>query len=190
MNTVLKSEKKEKELFKFESLINDVYLLPKWEKIKDFIFDKKNFIFADKKFNVDLFRKFSIKNNVEKYMLKDNQDKVMACLDLRVYKDSVYIINLNIENSNLFEQCVEVLLQTAAEKALYNTTDKKVNINLSFPVLIKNKIKKILLSYNFIEQENQSEYEKNMFGSMFTLNIENSSILQKKIRQMPILINK
>ena len=82
------------------------------------------------------------------------------------------------------------MLQIAIEKALYNTSDKKVIFNLSSGIIIKNKIKKILIANEFKQEENQSTYEKEMFGEPFYITIDNISLWMKKIKQFPILINK
>ena len=111
-------------------------------------------------------------------------------MDLKVYKDSVYIINLSLESHVNFEPLIDKMLQIAIEKALYNTSDKKVVFNLTSGMLIKNKIRKILIANEFKQEENQSSYEKNMFGETFFICIDNSSVWMKKIKQMPILINK
>lgn len=190
INSILKHDKKEQNLKIVENLLNDAYLLPRWEKIKEIALLQRKFFFSYKSIQTSLFRKFSSKNSLEKYALKDDHDKLLGNMDLRVYKDSVYIINLNIEQGFDFDQVINILLQVAVEKALYNTTNKQLKINLLFPLLIKNKIKKILIAEDFISAENQSTYEKNMFGETYVLNINSSIFWQKKIKQMHFLINK
>ena len=111
-------------------------------------------------------------------------------MNLKIYKDNVYIIDIDFTSSALFENLVIKLLQVSAEKALYNTTDKEVKINLSMPLLKRGKMKQILINSDFELLENQSKYEKEMFGETYSLNVENSIFWQKKIKQSPILINK
>jgi hypothetical protein len=190
VNTIIKSEKIEHSKISINSLLNDIYLLPKWEKIKEVSLEEKRFFFIKKTKQVNIFRKFSVKNNVEKYSLRTSNDEIIANIDLRVYKDNVYIINMNYETKSNFEQVSALLLQVAAEKALYNTTDKQLKINLSFPLLIKNKLRKMLLSSDFVKEAEQSQYEIDMFGEIFVLDVDSSSFWQKKIKQMNILINK
>lgn len=190
INTILKTDKKEQNLLSIESILNDACLLPKWEKIKNIVLFQKRFLMPVKLVNVSLFRKFSSKNNIEKYRLKDDNDNIIAGIDLRVYKDCVYIINLDIRETAVFQGALNIMFQTAVEKALYNTTNKKLNINLTFSSSLNNKIKRIIANEDFYAENNQSDYEKNMFGETFTLDIPNSAFWQKKIKQMHILINK
>ncbi len=173
-----------------ESLINDIYLLPKWEKIKSCTLTEKKLFFRRKSINADIFRKFSARNSLEKYSIKMQDNKVLANMDLKVYKDSVYIINFNISPFPNYVGLVEYLLQTAIEKALYNTSEKEVIFNLTPGITSKNKIKKILLNHGFIQSELQSNYEKEMFGETFSIKAENNSYWTKRIKQIPILINK
>ena len=190
INSILKHDKKEQNLKLVENILDDVFLLPRWEKIKEIALLQRKFFFSYKSVQTSLFRKFSLKNNLEKYALKDDSDNLLGNIDLRVYKDSVYIINLNIEQGFDFDQVINILLQVAVEKALYNTVNKQLKINLLFPLLIKNKIKKILVAEDFSAEENQSSYEKNMFGETYVLNVDSSMFWQKKIKQMHFLINK
>lgn len=190
INTILKPEKKQQKSVSVEAVFGDIYLLPKWEKIKNIVLARKSFLMPIKSVNASLHRKFSAKNNLEKYCLRDNNENIIASTDLRVYKDCVYIVNLNISNSSLFEASLNMLLQTAIEKAMYNTTDKLLKINLSFSASLNNRIKKIILNKDFIAEKNQTEYEKSMFGETFVLDISASLYWQNKIKQMHILINK
>lgn len=189
INTLLKSEKKQNTL-SLESLLNDIYLLPKWEKIKEVMIAEKKFLFSSKLVRASIFRKFSAKNNVEKYQLKNDCDKTIGSIDLRVYKDSVYIINMSVESGCDFMAAANILFQIAVEKAIYNTTNKEVIINLSFPLLLRNKIRKLIISEDFETEKEQSNYEKNIFGETFSLKAESSLFWQKKIKQLHILINK
>ncbi len=81
------------------------------------------------------------------------------------------------------------LLQTAIEKAIYNTTEKELKINLTFPSSENSKIKKTLLLNEFKSEENQSEYEKQMFGETFDFKLTQTSSWNSKIKLMPILVN-
>lgn len=187
-NTILKSEKKNTNLLSLENLMDGIYLLPKWEKIKKVTLSKKRFLFSQKNIEISLFRKFSAKHNIEKYSLRDKEENIIANLDLKVYKDCVYVININVFENSLFNEAMDILIQTAAEKALYNTTDKKLNINLSFSSNINNKIKKIISNQDFMLEPNQSNYEKNIFGETYSLEVEKSSVWKSKMKKMPILI--
>ncbi|MCD7780172.1 MAG: hypothetical protein LUH05_05820, partial [Candidatus Gastranaerophilales bacterium] len=140
--------------------------------------------------NAGLYRKFSSKNLLEKYSIKNENGCSIASMDLKVYKDSVYIINLKINNSHCFNKLIEILLQTAVEKALYNTSEKEVFVNLEVGNFTENKIKKLLLQKEFSCTENQSDLEKKMFGETFKIKITKESFWTKKIKENPILINK
>lgn len=187
INTLIRTENKSR--VDFENIVNSIYLLPQWEKIKEFSVQQKRF-FIRKSFNVKLYRKFSSKNMLEKYSLRLDNDNVIASMDLKVYKDSVYIINVDSSSSSFFEEVVNKLVQVAVEKSLYNTTDKEVKINLSYSLLKQNKMKKVLSSFGFVAEAGQSQYEKELFGETYILNAEDSIFWQKQIKQMPILINK
>ena len=185
--TLIKPQVKNK--LNIDQLFDGMFLLPNWEKIKEFSLSEKRF-FRFNSLNVQLFRKFSSKNMVEKYSLRVDEEKVLASMDLKVYKDSVYIINIDVQASSCFNQVVEKLLQVAVEKALYNTSEKELKINLSGNLLKQKKMKNILESSGFIAEQNQSKYEVEMFGQTYSLNAENSQLWQNSIKKMPILINK
>lgn len=187
LNTLVKENKQN---ISIENLLKDVYLLPRWEMIKSFALTEKKFFFRKRLLNIDLYRKFSAKNQLEKYSIRTEDERVLANMDLKIYKDSVYIINLDIESQTNFEQLVKHLLQVAIEKALYNTTEKEVVMNLTAGLIVKNRIRKVLLNNGFMAAENQSNYEKEMFGETFSIKISNESEWNKTIKQMPILINK
>ena len=188
LNTLVKENNKQN--ISIENLLKDVYLLPKWEMIKSFALTEKRFFFRKRLVNVDLYRKFSAKNQLEKYSIRTEDERILANMDLKIYKDSVYIINLDIESQTNFEQLVERMLQVAVEKALYNTTEKEVVMNLTAGLIVKNRIRKALLNNGFMTAENQSSYEKEMFGETFSIKVSEDSNWLKTIKQMPILINK
>ena len=188
INSLLNKDNKSK--LSAQNIINEVYLIQKWEKIKNFCFTQKKFFFVNNSSEFDLYRKFSSRNMLEKYIIKYKDEKYCAAMDLKIYKDCVYIINLDIKSLIFFDNIAEKLLQTAIEKALYNTTEKEVKINLTQSLIIKSKLRKILARNEFIPEENQSDYEKNMFGETFSIKVTNNSIWQKRIKQLPILINK
>ena len=172
-----------------QDLFDGVYLLPNWEKIKEFSLSKKS-LFRFKSFNVQLFRKFSSKNMVEKYSLRVDEEKVLASMDIKVYKDSVYIIHLDAQTSNYYNQAIEKLLQVAVEKALYNTSEKELKINLTGNLIQQKRMKNILENSGFVAEENQSKYEVEMFGQTYSLKVENSTEWNNRIKHFPILINK
>ncbi len=186
INIITQPNKKSK--INLGNLFNDMFLLPNWEVIKEFNISQKK-LFKCVVSEYKLLRKFSSKNMIEKYAIKSADDVTSAVMDLKVYKDNVYIINIDTLNMSQFNGLIPVLLQTAAEKALYNTTDKEVRINLLMPMIKKYKMKNMLLNMDFKSENQQSSFEKEMFGETFYLKIEDSVSWQRKIKQMPILIN-
>ncbi len=190
INSLIKHENKNNNKVEVNDLIDDIYLLPKWEKIKSFSISKKFLLFNTKILNLDLYRKFSSKNKLEKYSVRTEDEKVLSSMDLKIYKDSVYIINLEVNSKMYFDKTVEKMLQIAVEKALYNTTEKEVSINLTSDLITNHKIKKCLVNNEFLPEASQSNYEKDLFGETFTLKINNSSAWLRKIKQFSFLINK
>lgn len=187
INTLIKHNNKTEHNFKH--ILDNIYLLPNWEKINGFLlFEKK--LFFNKSCNFDLYRKFSSKNMLEKYEIRTSENQSNAKMDIKVYKDSVYIIDIDSDNSKFFEKLITKLVQISAEKALYNTSEKEVKINLALPLFKQKKFKQLLINLDFVPEESQSKYEKEMFGEILTLNVEKSTYWQKSIKQMPILINK
>ncbi len=187
INTIYIKQNKSKVLVK--NIPENVFLLPKWEKIKTFSVIQNNLFFKKTILNLSLFRKFSSKNMLEKYCIKTQDNVELANMDLRIYKDCVYIINLNFQNNNNISNILLELIQVAIEKSLYNTTEEELKINLNFPLNKRNKIKKLLTSNEFFAEENQSDYEKEMFGETLTFKMTKSSKWMKIIKQAPILIN-
>ncbi len=191
INTTTKININEKLNKSIDKFINESGFLPnKWEKIKEIQIQKRNIFFKFLTIDTVLWRKFSFKNSLEKYSLKNKNGKILGNLDIKIYKDNVYIINLDIKSIADFNEVFIKLVQIAVEKSIYNTTDKEVKFNLSMPLLLKNKTKKLLLINDFIIEENQSKYEKEIFGEIFILKANSSFLWLKKIKQMPILINK
>ncbi len=188
INTVVSNNNKQK--LSLDNILNDIYLLPKWEMIKSFSLTQKKFFIKSKSVNVNLFRKFSSKNLLEKYSLRNEDGISLADMTLKVYKDCLYIIDFDVESNLNFNQITERLLQVAIEKALYNTENKEVFINLTSGLISKNRLKKNLLLNGFSQELNQTEYEKEMFGETFFIKADNNSFWMKTIKQMPILINK
>ncbi len=187
LNTIDVKDNKSKILV--NNLINNLYFLPDWEKIKTFSLFKTGFLFKKSSLKVNLFRKFSSRNMIEKYLIKTDDNTELGKMDLKIYKDSVYIINIDCVNNKNSEEIIKKFIQTAIEKSLYNTTEKEVKINLTSPNVIKGKIKKELLLNEFKTEENQTDYEKRIFGETFSYKFVKNSKWANRIKQMPILIN-
>lgn len=187
INTLVKH--KNKANIDLNNVLNDIYLLPHWEKIKEFSYTSKSF-FNKKSFKAQLYRKFSSKHMLEKYSMRIGEEKEIAKMDLKVYKDCVYIINLDCDFKTSFNSVLETLIQVAVEKGIYNTENKEVKINLLMPVLKRNAVKRLLIQNGFMPEENQSKYEKEMFGETYFILAEKSLDWKKRINHLPILINK
>ena len=172
------------------SIVNDIYLLPKWEILTYFSIVESKYYFFKKVVKLNILRKFSALNMTEKYSIRTIEGKVIANMDLKTYKDSVYIINLEVLSKKGAFEAIRKLLQISVEKAIYNTTKKFVFHNL--PVDDKNVsfIKKILLSNGFKIDENQSQYEKKLLGESYRLCADDCCYFYDDIIQSPILINK
>ncbi len=192
VNSLINKEikKQTKTNISVDSLLNDVYLLPKWEMIKSFNLPEITFLLKRKSVNYKLYRKFSSKNKLEKYQIRTADKKVVASMDLKVYKDSVYVINIDVASKFQFDRIAGKIIQVAVEKALYNTTEQEVVINLTSGLLVNYKIRKFIVNNEFIAEEAQSNYEKDLFGETYTLKVNNNSKWMKKIKMFPFLINK
>lgn len=187
INTLVKH--KNKANIAVNNILSDIYLLPNWEKIKEFSFTGRSF-FNKKSFKAQLYRKFSSKHMIEKYSMRTGEENEIAKMDLKVYKDCVYIINLDCDFKTSFNSVLETLIQVAVEKGLYNTENKEVKINLLMPVLKRNAVKRILIQNGFMPEGNQSKYEKEMFGETYFIKAEKSLDWKKRINHLPILINR
>jgi hypothetical protein len=189
INSLIKNDNKQNKV-PVQNLLDDIYLLPQWEKIKSFNISAKGFLFRHINLKLNMFRKFSSKNLLEKYSVRTKDDNVLASMDLKIYKDSVYIINLNIDAKKYFEPIAKKMVQVAVEKALYNTTEKEVVINIDSGLLVNHRIKKFLANNEFLKEEAQSNYEKELFGETYSLKIKNNSVWMQRIKQISFLINK
>ena len=190
INSLIKHENKTNNKLSVGNILNEVYLVPQWEKIKSFSISENVFFFYKRNLKLNLYRKFSFKNQLEKYSIRTEDEKVLALMDLKIYKDSVYIIDLNITSKLNFDKILEKIIQVSVEKALYNTTEKEIVINLTSGLVTKHKIKKFLLNNEFTVEENQSNYEKELFGETYTLKLANNSKWMKRIKQFNFLNNK
>ena len=186
-NTITRIENNTKP--NLELLFNDIYLFPNWEKIGDCALTKRRF-FGQKTVNLQLYRKFSSKNVIEKYSLRINDSQTVAFMDVKVYKDCVYVINLDSDSHSLFKDALINLMQIAIEKAVLDTTNKEVRINLSYPFVKKNKIKRVLKGIGFVEEKDQNQYEKEIFGETLFLKAEISTLWTSNSKQRSFIINK
>ena len=123
-------------------------------------------------------------------MLKDSKEKLLAKMDVKVYKDSLYIISLQIYTRKFFDQVLLALLQVSVEKSMYNTTKKEVYINIQKSFFKSRRLRKAIIANSFIPLNNQSNYEKELFGEAFQLNISNSPSWLNKIKYFQLLTNK
>ncbi len=187
MISIIEKNENNKSLISIEKLLQNVCSLSEWEKVKDFSISEHEFFFADKIRDISLYRKFSAKNNVEKYLLKDSSDNILAAMDMKIYKDSVYIISLNAELNKSYDKLILLLLRVAVETSLYKTSEGEVYINLSNNFFKNYRLRKIISANDFSADEKQSSYEKRLFGVSFKLKISNSNLWYNRIKQKQML---
>lgn len=154
------------------NVISDIFNLPSWEIVKSVKLKQNSFFLFNKELSVNLLHKLYNKNSIDKYSIRTLDGEMLANIDLKIYKDCVYIVNIEInENKKLFS-AVDKLIQTAIDLAFYNTSNKEVIINISSDWQYKRKIKKILLSKKFELEKHQSNYEKQMLGELYILKMQ------------------
>ncbi len=185
INTLVKNIPN-KQLEDIDFLINSIYAVPQWEKINEFSIASKS-LFSKNHLNVSLYKKYSTKNAIEKYSIRAFDKKEIATMIIKSYKDCIYIISIDCNDNKCFNSSIEKLLQVAIEKSLEFEEKKEVKINLYSTILKQRKMDKILSDMCFIKEENQSSYEKEMFGTTYKLKSEESIFWHKRIKQMPIL---
>ncbi len=179
--------KNDKSVISIEQLFQDTCGISKWEKIRNFSVSMHTFFFQDKTIDIALYRRFSNKNYLEKYFLKDTNGKILAKMDLKTYKDCVYIISIEVFSRRFYEQILLLILQAAVERSMYNTTQKEVNINIPKSLFKNRKLKKFIIENSFIQINSQSNYEKQLFGEAFRLKILNSDLWLNKIKYFQLL---
>lgn len=162
LNAPVKTENKLK--LSDKKLISGLYVLPKQEKIKTFYFSRNHLFLFGKPEILDLYKRFSLKNRLEKYSIKDSCGKLIAEMSLKTYKDSVYIIDFNFLSFKKFNQSVNILVEVAKDRAISDTSEKEVRLNLGFSQNLNSRLKKFMFGKGFTSVEAQSNYEKEMFG--------------------------
>ncbi len=172
------------------NIVNDIYFSPGWEKISSFVISEKNFFFFSKSYNVDLLRKFALKRMLEKYIIRTFDSKVIAEMDLKLYKDCIYIVNLEINIKKNAAAAIEKFLKISFEKALNETTEKKVLVNILPKQKYRSIIKKLLIKNGFEIEANQSEYEKQMFGEIYGINIKTQLYRPLPVKAEPVLLKR
>lgn len=173
------------------NIANDIYFLPNWEVVNSFTIKENKFFFFNKLINVNLLRKFVLKSTLEKYSIRTTDNKTLANMDIKLYKDCVYIVSLETDINGKSDSALEKLIHTAIKKAISDTTEKEVLINISPKQKHKRKIKKILTNNGFQIEENQSDYEKNMFGEIYKLYLSTDCCIEnKKEEEQQVLLNR
>lgn len=146
-----------------------VRFLPQWEIIKEFNIKENKYLFFKKPLKVNLLKKFSEKTLLEKYSVRTLAGAVLADMDIKVYKDSVYIVNFEISAEKSAKSAAEKLLQISAQEAACSGTSKDVFINILPEQKNKKELKKLLLKFGFEAEQNQSACEQKIFGETFRL---------------------
>ena len=175
INTAIIDYNKQKQML--ANIVNNIYLFPGWEVIKQFDIVENKFIFGKKLLRVNLLYKYSKKNMLEKYSVRSTEGQILAGMDLKVYKDSIFIVNIEkIKKRNVSGVC-EKLLQTAIQKAICFTTKKEVYINILPEQKNKRKLYKILIKSGFKQEENQSKYEMSIVGKTYKFKADNCNYI-------------
>jgi len=149
-------------------ILESIANVPAWEMIKEFVIKKNHFYFFQKPLKVQLFKKFSEKLMLDKYLIRSCEGRTLANMDLRIYKDSVYIISLEINAGENAPEAAEVLLRTAIERSA-DTSLNEVFINVAQEQKHKGGLKKMLVKNGFVQEKNQSSCEQKIFGEIFKL---------------------
>ena len=95
-------------------------------------------------------------------------------MDLRIYKDSIYIISLELNKNEKSKGALDALIKTALNRASEGGADKEVFISIMPEQRCRNKIIKQLTYCGFSPDDNQSSCEKRMFGDMYVYSGKNT----------------
>ena len=147
---------------------------------------KKVFFFRSVPKTYNIYKRSSGNHLIEKYKIGFNQENPVASFLLKIYKDSVYIVDLKITQDGEFTNLLEKVVQIAAERALEMTTRKEVKINVNNSLFF-GRIEKYK-ACDFESVEEQTEFEKKSLGEALCLKVVKSSKLMKRIKKNPILI--
>lgn len=149
---------------------------------------KRNFLFKTKPVTLNLYKKFTLNKFLEKYTIGFNEHQPEVAFLLKIYKDSIFIVDLKVKQKSKYIDLIDAIVQIASERALADTIRKEVKINIKSSVsLFKNDIS-AFKRLDFISQDNQTQFEKKFLGEALELKVVKSSTLMKKIKKSPILI--
>lgn len=152
----------------------NLYRLPSWEIADTFTISDKKFFFCTKKHRVNLLKNFSERNMLEKYSIRTIEGRILAEMDLRIYKDSIYIISLEINKNEKSKEALRSLIKTALNRASDDGADKDVFISIMPEQNCRSIVIKQLAACGFSLDETQSSCEKRMFGDMYVYGRKNT----------------
>jgi|GEM_PF-5485274 len=152
----------------------NLYRLPSWEIADTFTISDKKFFFCRKKHRVNLLKNFSERNMLEKYSIRTIEGRTLADMDLRIYKDSIYIISLEMNNNEKSKEALNALIKTALKRAFDGGADKDVFISIMPEQHCRNALIKQLINIGFAPDESQNSCEKRMFGDMYVYSRKNT----------------
>ena len=160
--------------------------IPLYDFVNVVTIQKKKFFFRSVPQTYNIYKRSSVNHLLEKYKIGFNQDNPVASFLLKIYKDSVYIVDLKINSDVDFGRMLEKIVQIASERALELTTRKEVKVNVASSLFF-GKLD-CYRACDFESEEQQTEFEKKSLGEALVLKVVKSAKLMKRIKKNPILI--
>ena len=137
----------------------------------EFFITKNKYLFFKQKQYVSLLKTFNERMQMEKYLLRTAEGRIIAGMDLKIYKDSVYIVHL--ETNSSYAPCIlKEFIHAAVKTAKNSAGAKDVIISIPLKYKYRNILKKILLKNDFLPEEEQGNCEKKLFGETYKLDSE------------------
>lgn len=159
--------------------------VPLYDFVNVITIQKRKFLFRSVPQTYNIYKRSSVNHLLEKYKIGFNQDNPVTTFWLKIYKDSVYIVDLKINSDVDFTQMLENIVQIASERALEMTTRKEVRVNVAPSLFSKVDRYK---ACDFESEEEQTEFEKKSLGEALILKVLKSNKFMKRIKKNPILI--
>ena len=158
---------------------------PLYEFVNVVTLRSKRFFFFSVPKTYSVFRRLSANNLIEKYKIGFDESNPVASFLLKIYKDSVYIVDLKINSDVDEKKMLETIVQISSERALELTTRKEVKINVTSS-MFSDKIS-VYKNCGFESVDEQTEFEKKSLGEALILKVVKSSRLMKRIKKNPII---
>ena len=158
---------------------------PLYEFVNVVTLQKKKFFFRSVPQTFSVYRRLSANDLIEKYKIGFDENSPVASFLLKIYKDSVYIVDLKINSDVDEKKMLETIVQISSERALELTTRKEVKINVTSS-MFTDKVG-CYKQCGFESAEEQTEFEKKSLGEALVLKVVKSSKLMKRIKKNPII---